>query len=199
MKTKKITSVRAERPGLFITIPVLFHKAVNLLVILLLCGMTACGDSEPGSDGTDTGQYIQQAAPAEAASRGTIEEARAMLDRAVAHYMDVGREQALSDFTAKKEPFIDRDLYVFCYGPDRTISGHGADPGLLGVPVDELRDVDDFSFGTRIMEVGEESPDGGYVEYKWLNPVTGEMEPKISIVRLIGTDICGVGAYSEPG
>ncbi|GEM_PF-2009886 len=199
MKLKKVTPVRAEWPCLFNSIAVLFYKAVNFFVIVLFLGMAACSDSESESEGMVSEQNVRETASAEVVSRGKIEEARTMLDRAVAHYLEVGREQALSDFTAKKEPFIDRDLYVFCYGSDRKISGHGAEPGLLGTQVDELRDVDDFAFGTRIMEVGKESPDGGYVEYKWLNPVTGEVEPKISIIRLAGTDICGVGAYSEPG
>ena len=199
MKFKKVTPARSDWPSLINSITVLFYKAVNFFVIVLFLGMAACSDSESESEDMVSEQNVRETASAEVVSRGKIEEARTMLDRAVAHYMEVGREQALSEFTAKKESFIDRDLYVFCYGPDRTISGHGADSGLLGTPVDELRDVDGFAFGTRIMEVGEESPDGGYVEYKWLNPVTGEVEPKISIVRLAGTDICGVGAYNDPG
>ncbi|MCC5905677.1 MAG: cache domain-containing protein [Balneolaceae bacterium] len=195
MNLQKIIKRKVSSQGIFKTDVV--YKAANLFVILLFFVSSACSDSEPRSDGTETDQYLQEIPQSEVGSRGTIEEARAMLERAVAHYNEVGREQALNDFTAKAEPFIDRDLYVFCYGPDRTISGHGADPGLLGTPVDELRDVDDFAFGTRIMDVGEESPEGGFVEYKWINPVTGEVEPKISIVRVAGTDICGVGAYNE--
>jgi hypothetical protein len=30
---------------------------------------------------------------------------------------------------------------------------------------------------------------------KWTNPVSGEVEPKVSVVRRIGTDVCGVGVY----
>ena len=53
-----------------------------------------------------------------AADRGTPAEAKAMLQKAVAHYKEVGRKQALADFNAKKAPFGDRDLYVVCIGPD---------------------------------------------------------------------------------
>jgi signal transduction histidine kinase len=127
--------------------------------------------------------------------RGTLDEAREMLERAATHYQQVGREQALQDFTAKQDPFVDRDLYVFCYGPDQTISAHAADAGLVGAPVDELRDVDGKALGTHIMEVAEANPEGGLAEYKWRNPVTGQVEPKVSIVRKVGDDVCGVGAY----
>src|SRR6266705_1954405 len=54
--------------------------------------------------------------------RGKPAEAKAMLQQAVDHYNSVGRKQALADFTGKKPPFVDRDLYVACIGPDHTIS-----------------------------------------------------------------------------
>jgi hypothetical protein len=132
---------------------------------------------------------------ADVPQQGTLDEARAMLDRAVAHYQDVGREQALEDFTARAEPFVARDLYVFCYGPDRLISAHGADTALVGAEIDELRDVDGFAFGPAILDTAMAEPEGGQVAYKWMNPVTEEVEPKVSFVRKVGDDVCGVGAY----
>jgi cytochrome c len=63
-----------------------------------------------------------------AADRGTPAEAKAMLQKAVAHYKQVGRKQALADFNAKKPPFGDRDLYVACIGPDHTIVANGGFP-----------------------------------------------------------------------
>lgn len=117
-----------------------------------------------------------------------------MLTRAIAHYGEVGREKALADFTTKQPAFVDRDLYVFCYGADRTIVGHGADPALVGVNFDDLRDVDGKAFGTEIWNVGRQ-PNGGTVEYRWMNPVSGQVEPKVSTVRSAGEDVCGVGVY----
>ena len=155
-------------------------RSLILAVIALMAGSTPLAAGEP------------EARP----ERGTPAEARAMLDLAVAHYEKVGREQALADFTAKKAPFVDRDLYVFCYGPDRTISSHGADPKYVGQRIDDLRDVDGKAFATEIWETGSK-PGGGTVEYKWPNPVTGKVEPKVSHSRKVGEDVCGVGAY-EP-
>jgi cytochrome c len=129
--------------------------------------------------------------------RGSLDEAAAMLDLAAAHYQQVGREQALRDFTAKRDGFVDRDLYVFCYGPDRTISAHGADAALIGDSVDELIDVDGKPLGMHIMEVADANPAGGHATYKWTSPVTGEIESKISVVRRVGEEVCGVGVYGE--
>jgi cytochrome c len=176
---------------------VLFDNTKIVFVIALFFLGVACGESEQGGEKPPEEHHMMTDLQGHATElRGTLEEARQMLGRAAAHYEEAGREQALKDFTEKKEPFIDRDLYVFCYGPDRTISGHGADSGLLGTDVDGLRDVDNVAFGTLIMEAVQESADEGFVEYKWLNPLTREVEPKVSIVRLIGEDVCGVGIYS---
>ena len=127
-------------------------------------------------------------------SRGTAAEAEAMLAKAIAHYEAAGRTQALADFTARKPPFADRDLYVFCFGADRTVVSHGGDPKQVGVAFDSLKDVDGKAFGTAIWEAGQQ-PAGGRVEYKWLNPATGVVEPKVTFVRKAGDEVCGVGAY----
>jgi cytochrome c len=171
------------------------HPWTFLTCAFLLTSTAACSDAET----TDAVPAVTDEARAPEVSRGTIEEARAMLDRAAAHYEEVGREQALADFTAKDPRFVDRDLYVFCYGPDRLISSHGGDESLVGDPVDDFRDVDGKAFGTHIMEVAEAGPEGGLATYKWTNPVTGQVEGKVSVVRFVGEDVCGVGAYEPAG
>ena len=136
---------------------------------------------------------LSAAQPAQ--GRGTPAEAEAMLAKAITHYETAGRTQALADFTARKAPFADRDLYVFCFGPDRKVISHGGDAKQVGVVFDTLKDVDGKAFGTAIWDAGRQ-PNGGRVEYKWQNPVTGAVEPKVSFVRRAGNDVCGVGAYA---
>jgi cytochrome c len=151
----------------------------HLAVAIVLAGCVSCTPPES----------------APPSGRGTPAEASALLELAAAHYEQVGRTQALADFTAQEAPFVDRDLYVFCYGPDRTITGHGGDPALVGVDYDGLRDIDGKAFGTEIWDTGSQ-PGGGTVAYKWMNSVSGQVEPKVSVVRKLGEDVCGVGAYN---
>jgi cytochrome c len=166
-----------------------------LAVTTLACGG---GDSPPADDVTEARATGAPAEPGDG-TRGTMAEAEAMLGQAAEHYQNAGREAALRDITARAPGFVDRDLYVFCYGPDRTISAHAADASLVGTPVDDLRDVDGKALGTHIMEVAEANPDGGRAEYKWTNPLTGAIEGKVSVVRRVGTDVCGVGVYTPAG
>jgi hypothetical protein len=129
-----------------------------------------------------------------AAQRGTRAEAQALLARAVAHYRNVGRAQALADFTAKKAPFVDRDLYVVCIGSDRTISAHGANAAFVGASADLLKDAEGRPLGKAILDAAKPNA-GGSVRYRWVNPVSGKVEPKVSFVQQVGTDVCLVGAY----
>jgi hypothetical protein len=130
----------------------------------------------------------------EGAERGTPTEAKAMLVKAVAHYKAVGRKQALEDFTKKVAPFGDRDLYVGCIGPDHVAIANGGFPSLVGSSTDALKDADGRPLGKVMWDAvlkGQES-----VRYRWMNPVSGKTEPKVSFVAKTGGDICLVGAYN---
>ena len=129
-----------------------------------------------------------------AANRGTPAEAKALLKKAVAHYQSVGRKQALADFTGGKAPFVDRDLYVFCIGPDRILSANGGFPSLVGRSSDVLKDADGKPVGKAMWNLASSKGEAS-IRYRWINPVTGKLEPKISFVQKVGEDVCGVGAY----
>jgi cytochrome c len=132
-----------------------------------------------------------------AGERGTPDEAKTMLKKAVAHYKAVGRKQALADFNAKKPPFGDRDLYVFCIGPDRIEVANGGFPSYVGMSADAIKDAKGSAVGKAILDTASSKGEGS-VEYLWLNPVSHKTEAKISFVEKVGDDVCGVGAYN-PG
>lgn len=128
-----------------------------------------------------------------AGDRGTPAEAKALLAKAVAHYKAVGRKQALDDFTRKKAPFVDRDLYVACIGPDHTITANGGFNSMVGRSADVVKDADGKALGKALWDAAAKGE--GSVRYRWLNPVSARVEPKISFARKVGVDVCVVGAY----
>ena len=134
------------------------------------------------------------AAHLSAGERGTPGEAKALLAKAVAHYQAVGRKQALSDFMDRKGDFIDRDLYVFCIGPDHVTVANGGYPSYVGTSVDALKDADGKPLGKALWETGSKGQ--GSVAYRWLNPLSHKTEDKVSFVQKVGDDVCGVGAYA---
>jgi hypothetical protein len=127
-----------------------------------------------------------------AGERGTPEEAQALLERAVALVESEGEEKALAAFNDRDGAFVDRDLYVFCMGPEYKISAH-VDFGLRGVDVATLKDPDGKQIGREMIEIAKRG--GGSLEYRWVNPVSKEVETKISFLKPAGRQTCGVGAY----
>ena len=118
-----------------------------------------------------------------AADRGTPDEAKAML------------QKALADFNAKKPPFGDRDLYVVCIGPDHTIVANGGFPQYVGMSADLMKDANGKSIGKAGYDIAS-TKDEGEVRYRWINPVTQKTENKVSFFAKAGDDACAVGAYS---
>jgi hypothetical protein len=141
--------------------------------------------------------FVAAAGLAAAADRATLAEAEAMLNKAVVHYQEAGRKQALADFTAKKAPFVDRDLYVVCVGPGGIVTAHGLSPAYVGQSADLLRDAAGKPVGSTIWNMGS-SKGSGSLQYPMLNPVTKKAEMKTSYVQKVGDDVCAVGAYAAP-
>jgi Single Cache domain 2 len=130
-----------------------------------------------------------------AADRGTPADAKVMLQQAIAYYKSVGRKQALTDFTAKKPPFGDRDLYVVCFSTEHIVIANGGFPNHVGSRGDVMKDVDGKGVAEVAWEVTSATGEG-MVRYRWLNPATRTMEIKTTFLARVGADVCGVGVYS---
>lgn len=181
-------------------------KTDSRLAILVLVGLVlGCAQLGQRSQNSARGDGAQAKASPTATSdrsqakpsgaRGTPDEAKAMLTKAIEHYNSVGRQQALADFTGRKAPFFDRDLYVSCIGPDHLIAANGGFPSLVGSSVDAWKDAEGKSVGKASYDAVA-STGSGSVRYRWFNPVSGKVEPKVLFVQKVGDDILGVGAYN---
>src|SRR5262249_38699018 len=124
-----------------------------------------------------------------ATDRATPGEAKAMLDKAVAYYKASGRQKALADFNANQPPFVDRDLYVFCIAPDRTLVANGGFRQYVGQSADLLKDLTGKSIGKAGWDIAA-SKGEGELHYQWFNPVTMLIEPKVSYFAKAGQDVC---------
>jgi cytochrome c len=173
-----------------------FRVNTILCLFLLVCCTQKIPSSQNRPQGTEAPNVpVSKSAETKSGERGTPEEAKAMLQKAVDHYNDVGRKQALADFNAKKAPFGDRDLYVACIGPDHLIVANGGFPSLVGTSADAWKDADGRSLGKAAWDALSSKREGS-VAYQWYNPVTRKLEPKVLFVQKAGDDVCGVGAYN---
>jgi signal transduction histidine kinase len=123
---------------------------------------------------------------------GTPEEAKALVERAIAFYKANGKEKALAEFSKPKGQFVKGDLYIFAFNPDGTIIAHGGDPKLVGQDFTGAQDADGKYFAREFIKIG---PEGGWVDYKWMNYITKKVAAKTAYLKRIDDVIVGCGAY----
>jgi hypothetical protein len=124
--------------------------------------------------------------------RGTADEARALVESAIEAY-DASGTAAFADMTAPSTTFVDRDLYIFVFDPNHILVAHGANAELLGDDATVLVDANGVPFGNTMVVTADE--DGEWVDYVWMDPLTGAETPKSSYVVKHDGYIFGSGIY----
>ena len=145
--------------------------------------------------------WLAAAAPLAVAaekSNGTAVEAQAMVTKAIAHIKKVGREKAFADFSGKKAPWVDRDLYVVVHDMKGKVLAHGANEKMIGKDVIDLRDNDGKYFVKERVEMMSKGPEAkGWQDYKFMNPVSRQIEPKSMYLHRYEDLIIGCGIYKS--
>ena len=135
------------------------------------------------------------AAPAFGSADATKEDAIAMVKKGVAFIKANGIEKGYAAVSDKAGPFIDRDLYLVVYGLDGKCLAHGANPKQIGRDLIDLTDIDGKYFVKERVAMVKAKPTGAWQEYKFTNPVSKKVEPKVMYCEKLGeTAVCG-GVY----
>lgn len=125
----------------------------------------------------------------------TKDDAVKMVKKGIAFIKAHGPEKAYAAFTDKDPQFIDRDLYLVVYGLDGKNLAHGANPKQVGRDLMELTDIDGKFFIKERVAMVKAKPNGAWQEYKFTNPVSKKIEPKVMYCEKLGeTAVCG-GVY----
>lgn len=137
---------------------------------------------------------VSAAAMAAGPGHGTKDEAVAMTKKAVAHFKAEGKDKALADFSRKGSAFVDRDLYVFALDMNGKNIAHATNERMIGRDLMQLKDADGKSY---VIEIIEKAKIGkpAWIDYKWPNPLTKEIEAKSSYCEPVDGGVICVGAY----
>lgn len=127
---------------------------------------------------------------AQAGEFGTADEAKAMLDKAVAA-VKADKAGALEKFTKGEGGFKDRDLYPFCGGPDGNFTAH---PKLVGQSMKGLKDKAGKAVGEAFYSSAAEGK-LSEVTYMWPRPGSDTPVEKYSFVTKVADQVCVVGYY----
>ena len=124
---------------------------------------------------------------------GTADEAKAMLERAVAA-LKADKATALAQFNDKSnKQFHEHDLYVFCFNASDGNTVAHPNPALINTNVRAFNFKGD-AIGQRVFDAAK-GPNPTTVDYLFPKPGTTEPAPKESFVTRVGELGCGVGYY----
>jgi len=105
------------------------------------------------------------------------EEAKLLVRKAVDFYRSCGREVALAEFSNPKGRFRKDQLYVYAIDSNGLMLAHPINEKYIGMDFLRVVDFEGRPFMKEI--VGVANAQGcGWVEYKWLNPLSGYDELK---------------------
>ena len=128
---------------------------------------------------------------------GSADEARDLVDRALAYAQTHGRDKALHNFNADTQAWIDRDLFVFCLDRSGIILANAMTPARVGLSVDVLDGLRGAHHSERLWDCAREYG-SGWVRYQIAHPQTGVMRSKETFVCAIDeATLIGCGCYSK--
>lgn len=126
---------------------------------------------------------------------GSVDEAQALVKKAIAHYDKAGRERALADFSRSPGPFVDRDLYVVVYDMEGRSLAH-INPKMVGKNLVDMRDGDG-RYLVRERAEAARTATSGWQDIKFFNPVTKKIEPKRVYWERHADLLFSSGAYKQ--
>lgn len=131
------------------------------------------------------------------APRATADDARKLLDEAVALAKKQGMASAAKSFNDSNGHFVHDDLYVFAINLETgKFQAHGMNPKWTGTNASDLHDVEGKALVKDMIDQVKRKGEGT-VDYVWRNPVTNAVEKKRSFVRRENGSLIGVGFYTE--
>ncbi|MDP1535042.1 MAG: cache domain-containing protein [Rubrivivax sp.] len=128
--------------------------------------------------------------------RASMDEAKAMLTKAVGQLKTSGKDKAFVEFMNNKGAFFDRDLRVTVLDLEGKFLVNANNPRVIGKDATNAQDADGAFYIKERMQIAK-AKGKGEQRYKFLNPVTKQIENKITYFEQVGDTVVAVGAYAQ--
>jgi cytochrome c len=138
------------------------------------------------------GAGFLSATPAFAAEPAAV--AVAMVEKGVAYMKKNGKDALIKEVNNKNPDFIDGSIYLTVRSLDGTQLAHPTNPKLVGKNLVVLPDADGKLFRKEIIDLAQ-SKGKGWVDYRYNNPTTGEVEKKSTYIFKHEDVIVDAGIY----
>jgi signal transduction histidine kinase len=126
----------------------------------------------------------------------TQDEAKALTQKAAALIAAEGPEKACEAFNAKGSEWYYGEIYVNIIDPAGIWRCYPPKPAGVGNNVINVKDADGKFLVQDIIKLAKDTGEG-WVEYRWMNPASSKIEPKITYVKAVPAKdvITYVGIY----
>jgi methyl-accepting chemotaxis protein len=118
---------------------------------------------------------------------GDADDAAAMVRRGVEYVRTHGKARGIDEINNSRGLFVDRDLYLGMCDSTSKIIANGGNPRVIGMDGTQVKDIDGKYFVNEMMEVAR-TAGGGWVDYKWVHPITKETMIKTACVEAVGLE-----------
>ncbi|NOI78939.1 hypothetical protein F0224_25160 [Vibrio coralliilyticus] len=128
--------------------------------------------------------------------RSSATDAKQLLSRAMAAMVS-SEQQSLDAFNDIDGDFVQGDLYVFVLDINSgKFLAHGTSPELVGRSHNEILNPDLKPIVTELLSLARKNGRGEY-SYRWLNPLSGNVENKHTYYRVLDNKVVAVGYYTK--
>ncbi|ABK16944.1 cache domain-containing protein [Syntrophobacter fumaroxidans] len=125
-----------------------------------------------------------------------LDRARRLVEEGVAFYKRMPKAIALAEFSSQRGRFVKSDQYIYVLDSTGVMVAHPINETFVGQDFYYVTDCDGKSFNKEIVDTAN-AEGCGWVEYKWLDPVTRTERPKIVYFeKTHGVIICS-GVYGD--
>ena len=125
---------------------------------------------------------------------GNSGEAMELVRKASQYFKTHGKDRAFKEFNNARGIFTKGDLYIFCNDSKGVTLAHGQNEKLVGKNVFDLKDVEGKYFIREMTQLAL-AKGSGWVDYKWMNPSTGDVLAKSTYCTRVDDVILGCGIY----
>jgi signal transduction histidine kinase len=136
------------------------------------------------------------ALPCFADDRATPEQAVAMVHLVMADMKSGGKDAVIAEINTLSNKYRDRDLYVTVMDMNGKELAHGSNKKMQGVDLSDLKDTDGKPYIKERIEIVK-SKGKGWQDYKFVNPVTKQIEPKSMYFEKFEDVIVSCGVYKS--
>jgi signal transduction histidine kinase len=129
-----------------------------------------------------------------AAENAKPAEAEALVKKAIAYVEANGKDKAFAEFDNQNGQFVKGELYLYVYDMNGKCLAHGANKQMIGLNLIGAKDPDGKQFISELVEMAKTNGKG-WVDFKFMNPVTKQVQAKSGYVEKYNDIMIGSGVY----